>query len=73
MKTALVLLISLFVLAGCATTQPPADGSMTVTVPAEKVAQCRAQGGCGIFSAPQIMEMVQQGYDLGEKSCRGGV
>ena len=58
------LFLSIVVLTGCASL-PPVDGSVTVTVPAEKVAQCKAQGGCGLFSPRQILELMQQAYDLG--------
>lgn len=65
--------VSLLTIGGCAAPgpQPREDGSRTITIPAAKVAQCNAEGGCAYLSKKQAMELLEYGYVEGAESCRG--
>lgn len=61
---ATLALILALALPGCSTT--PAgkavyerDGTATVTVAASRVANCRANGGCGLYSRNELIELVR--------------
>lgn len=65
MKALLVLLL----LSGCAT---PATGTQ-ITVPNAKVAECQAQGGCGLMSRDQILALMAQARDEGAAQVMQGL
>jgi hypothetical protein len=67
-------------LAGCATT-PKEDGSLQVTIAAERVAQCKEQGGCALLTQAEAIAIAVQAYqegaaealaDLDSHGCRRG-
>jgi hypothetical protein len=70
---AIAAALSLMTLVGCAAPgpQPREDGSRTITIPAGRVAQCNAEGGCAYLSKKQAMELLEYGYAEGAESCRG--
>jgi hypothetical protein len=64
------LLIPVILLSACAAPAPREDGSRTITVPAAKVEQCNADGGCAYLSKKQAMELVEYGYAEGVQACK---
>lgn len=71
MKLAAILFAAF--LAGCATTPKPDDGSRTLTIPAEKVARCNAEGGCTLLSKAQLMELVELAHQVAEAQLAAGL
>jgi uncharacterized protein YceK len=74
----LAILIAAF-LAGCASTAPPKpdDGSRTVTVSAEMVARCRAEGGCTLLTKADLVAVIEAAQEatvagLDSNGCRKG-
>lgn len=66
----LSLILMLCVLAGCAATPAATPGgARIVSVPAEKVAQCAAQGGCAYLSRQQAEDLLETGFEAGVQSC----
>ena len=65
--------ISILTLSGCATPKPGEgeankDGSVTVTIPAERVAECAEQGGCHMFTRDELLELVVRSRAAGAKA-----
>jgi uncharacterized protein YceK len=75
----IAILIAAF-LAGCASTAPapkPQDGSRTVTVSAEMVARCRAEGGCTLLTKADLVAVIEAAQEatvagLDSNGCRKG-
>lgn len=71
---ALALGLMLLLLAGCASipkpgeAEPNKDGSITVTIPPDRVAECAEQGGCHMFTRAELLELVQQARAAGAKA-----
>lgn len=66
----LMVIIAILVVAGCmagCATQPT-NGGMTVNVPADKVARCKAEGGCGFISMQELLKMLNEAFELGRGS-----
>ena len=77
MKCTVAVFTALLALAGCAA--PAAspgdnpDGSMTVTINADQVAACRANGGCVIVTTTALQELVQAAKNSGATCGHSGV
>lgn len=64
MKKLLMLLIPL-ALAGCAT------APTGTTIPPDVMAACRAEGGCTLFSATKLDEVLREAFELGVLQGQG--
>ncbi len=62
--------LMLLALAGCAVTPPPpkVDG-MQIQVPQSRVEECKAQGGCGLVSRSEMVELAQRAFALGAQQA----
>lgn len=65
----LTLTLALLAMAGCASTPatPQGDGSLTVKISAQRVANCKANGGCGLYSRNELLEMVKEAAEAGAR------
>jgi uncharacterized protein YceK len=80
MGKSLIVLMAAVAMAGCASVQTPAPdaagGGRTLHVPPAREAQCMQQGGCGLVTAHEIQQALQQAFDMGaaagQQSCRRG-
>lgn len=65
-------------LAGCAAVAPKgaatynADGSATVTIAPQRVAECKKGGGCGLFSRAELAAFAERAATYGAKTCQRG-
>ena len=67
---ACLALILALALPGCAapvkgTATGNSDGTITITVSAARVANCKANGGCGLFSRKELLDMVEAAAEAG--------
>ena len=67
-------LILLLTLVGCASTggsvTKEGDGSLLIRVAPSRVANCKANGGCGLYSRAELEEMVREAVEAGARmSC----
>ena len=65
-----VVLILALALPGCATkgtASAMSDGTMTVTVSAARVANCKANGGCGLYSRNELLQMIDAALEEGAR------
>lgn len=63
-------LIFALALPGCTTpgsATPQGDGTMTVTVSAARVANCKAHGGCGLYSRDELLQMIKEAAEAGTR------
>ena len=81
MSKSLVVLAAAAVLglvAGCATGQPPGApvqaraSGQTITVADDRVAECRAQGGCVLITHHELLQAAEEAFELGRRQvdCR---
>ena len=64
-------LVILFALAGCASTgsvTQGGDGSLIVRIAPSRVANCKANGGCGLYSRAELQEMVREAMEIGAQA-----
>jgi hypothetical protein len=55
-------------LAGCASpanAPAPEKGALQLTIPAARVAECEAAGGCAFISKAEVVVLMQQAYQMG--------
>jgi hypothetical protein len=58
----------LVALAGCAAVPTP-DGDLHITIAADRVAQCKEQGGCALFSQAEIIQLLGEAIEEGAKAA----
>lgn len=62
------ILIAALVAAG------PSFAQVKIEIPAEKVAECQAQGGCGLISRAQLEALLEKAFQAGKQedkeTCR---
>jgi uncharacterized protein YceK len=75
MHRSLIVLAIAALAGGCASVPSPAaapaGGGQTITVAAERVAQCRAQGGCLLVSQAELMQGMAEAYQAGASETAG--
>lgn len=63
--TKLALLLAL-ALAGCAS----APTEYTYTMSPETFEKCKAQGGCHVVTVPELMDVLEDAYEMGRRDAR---
>ena len=68
---AIFALIFALALPGCTTptVTRASDGSVQVTISAARVANCKANGGCGLYSRNELLELVRVATEAARQTC----
>jgi hypothetical protein len=68
MKHSLAILL-LIALAGCATAPPTPTGTQ-ITVKPERIAQCKAAGGCALVTMEELQTLARAAFDAGAEEAQ---
>ena len=66
-------LLVMLALTGCAAPSTPgsattnSDGSITIVIAAKRVADCKAHGGCGLYSRAELMRLAESAAEAGAR------
>ena len=59
----------LFVLVGCASTGGVTqEEPLLIRVSPARVAECKANGGCGLYSRAELMELIREAMEAGTRA-----
>lgn len=65
---AILIVIAVLALAGCATTDAAKPGMTSIEVPTARLQECEAQGGCQLVSFMELLQMASETYELGAQT-----